>query len=322
MRHVPDGPELDTVRHARIGPAPAGRPVPDLALGNEPGVRVRPRFGADTATGIALNMLRSPDAETLLAGLEAVTSAAFSGDRLLAMWALCHPDAGIERSGALVDAARACEFSAARTVEATQIACFVRAYPEESGAPDADALYAELLPRVHQLVDQPKDFDLVWIGEYSDVLQSGSLLGSGAVQIEDEPELDLTIMYTPLRLHDLTRFPAAAHTRLLTVRSENTYSLEYRRDSWVQFPEGRPLPRIDLRPLAQRLNLFERGKGSWRAEPVSEAAPRLYLDAGDGRPAPSLIDAATVIEEVRGYLHDAARRPELHWTPRSAKEAG
>jgi hypothetical protein len=322
MRHMPDGPELDAASHARIGPTPPGRPTPALVVGNEPGLRVRPRYGADTATGVALNIIRSPDATSLLSGIEGVTSSGFNGDRLLAMWALCNPAAATERAVALVAAARACEFGVARTEAAMQIACFIRTYPEESGIADGDELYADLLSRVQQLLDSPKDFDLFWVGEYSDVLQSGSMLGSGAVQIEDAPELDLTIVQTPLRLHDLTRFTAATHTRLLTVRSENTYTLEYRRESWVQFPEGRPLPRIELRPLAQRLNLFERAQGTWRAEPVSEPAPRLYLDAGQGRAAPSLIDAATVIEEVRAYLRDGARRPELHWTPYSAKESG
>jgi hypothetical protein len=172
---------------------------------------------------------------------------------------------------------------------------------------------------VKQLIDNPKDFDLYWVGEYSDALQANSLLGSGAVQIEDDRSLDLTIMQTPLRLHDLTRMTVAGCTRLLTVRSENTYTLEYRRESWVPFPEGHPLPRIDLRPLAQRLNLFERAQGTWRADPLDEPTPRLFLDAGQNRPAPSTIDAATVIDEVTGYLRDAARRPELHWTPRAGK---
>lgn len=322
MRYVPDSPTIEALRHARIGPVPPGRTAPTLALGNEPGTGVPPRYGADTATGVALQLLRSPDAAALLSGLEAVTTHSFSGDRLLAMWALCSPDEALARARLLVAAARAAEFGVAHAEEAAQIACFFRAYPEESGIEDAAALYTDLLPKVRQLLDRPKDFDLYWIGEYSDVLQANNLLGSGAVQIENDPSLDLSLIHTPLRLHDLTRLTAAACSRLLTVRSENTYVLEYRRESWVPFPEGHPLPRIDLRPLAQRLNLFERAPGRWQAEPLDVPVPRLFLDAGQGRPAPSTIAAATVIDEVVSYLQDAARRTELHWTPRMVKGAG
>lgn len=315
MRYVPDSPAVDALPHARLGPVPAGRRAPQLVLGTEPGVVLPPALRADTMATLVLRLLRSPDHRSLLDGIEAVTTDTFSGDRLLALWALCAPEEALARAEAIDDAARAAEFGVVRSEQAAQIACFFRAYPDEAGVQDAALLYSALLPQVARLVDRPRDFDLYWIGEYSDVIQSENLLRSGAVQIEDEPELDLTVLTTPLRLHDLTRFTAASQFRLLTVRSENTYTLEYRRESWVQFQSRRPLPRVDLRPLAARLNLFERTPGVWRAEPVTEPTPRLFLDAGAGRPAPSSIDATTVIAEVKDYLRTAARRPELHWSP-------
>jgi hypothetical protein len=307
MRYVPDGPEVDAVAHVRLGPTPYGRAAPALTLGTEPGITLPAAWRADTTAAVVLRLLRTPAGREALGGLEAVTSDAFSGDRLLAMWALTAPEAALARAEAIDDAARAAEFGVCRSEEATQIACFLRAYPEETGVRHPALLYSALLPQVERLLDTPKAFDLYWIGEYSDVLRANHLLHSGAVQIEDYPELDLTVMQTPLRLHDFTRLTAAAMFRLLTVRSENTYTLEYRRESWVQYQSRRPLPRLDLRPLAQRLNLFERAPGTWRAEPLTDPIPRLLLDAGDGRPAPSSIDAETVIAEVLDFLRAAGR---------------
>lgn len=315
MRYVPDGPELDTLPHLRLGCTPRGRSTPVLTLGTGPGMAVPSALRADTTVGVVLNLLRSPGTAEMLRCIEEATSAAFSGDHLLALWALTEPEAALARAAQLDDAARAAEFGVCRSEEAAQIACFIRAYPDEIGVQEPALLYSALLPQVRRLLDAPREFDLYWIGEYSDVLHANHLLHSGAVQIEDYPELDLTIMQTPLRLHDLTRLTAAAMFRLLTVRSENTYILEYRRESWVQFQSRRPLPRIDLGPLAQRLNLFERAPGAWRAQPLTDPTPRLFLDDGRGVASPSTIDAETVIAEVLDYLRAAAGRPELQWSP-------
>lgn len=318
MHYVPDCPRLSEVPHIRLGPVPADAPRPALHLGNEPGIRVPPHLRADTTAEIVLRLLEAPDAARLPA-ITAVTSADFQPGHLLAMWALCEPAAALARAERLADAARAVEFGVRRSSEAAQVASFLRAYREEAGVHDHAELYRTLLPQVARLLDRPRDFDLYWVGEYSDVIQSDSLLGSGAVQLEVYDDIDLTVMHTPLRLHDLTRYTAAPTFRLLTVRSENTYIFEYRRESWVQYQSRRPAPRVDLAPLAQRLNLFERAPGRWRADPVTLPIPRLLLDAGDGRPAPSSIAAETVIAEVVDYLRAAARRPTSHWSPYMAE---
>jgi hypothetical protein len=76
------------------------------------------------------------------------------------------------------------------------------------------------------VLDRPRDADLFWIVEYSDLLRDGAMLNSGAVQIEEYPALDLAVMETPLWLHDLVRLTAVSGIRLLTVHSENTNLLK------------------------------------------------------------------------------------------------
>lgn len=306
MRYLADTPALADIPHLRVGSVPDGAPPPVLTLGVEPEIALPAGLCADTAAAVALRLLRGGGGAERSRGIEAVTAARFTGDYLLAIWALCEPEEALRRAEQIDDAARACAYGVYRSEQALQIACFLRAYPGESGIDDPAALYQALLPEVARLLDTPRAFDLYWIGEYSDVMRAEHLLNSGAVQIDDYPELDLTVVQTPLRLHDFTLYTAAAMFRVLIVRSENTYTLEYRRESWTQFQSRRPRPRIDLRPLAQRLNLFERAAGTWRAQPLTDPAPRLLLDDGHGRAAPSLIAAETVIDEVLDYLrrHD------------------
>lgn len=315
MRYQPYGPGLDAP-HIMLGGVPL--PGASLTLSNEPGVPSPAAWRADTLTETVLRALADDAGRRAIAAADAVTSDRFDADHLVAIWACLEPEAALARRGRLVAAARAGLFGVFREPEAAYVACWVTS-SLDAEARDVEAAYATLLPQVATALDRPRDLDLVWIGEYSDVIRAESMLNSGAVEIEEHPDLDLSVMQTPLRLHDLTRFSAMEGCRVLTVRTENTYIVEYRVESWVQLASRRPLPRIDLRPLAARLALFERAPGRWHAEPVDWPRPRLYLDAGSGRPSPSSIDAETVTGEVLDYFRAAAGRPELHW---SAYHAG
>jgi hypothetical protein len=313
VRFAAIGPELDGVPRIAVGAR--GGDGARLALSNAPGSRTPRALLADTHAEIALRLLRSAAAAELIGGSEIVTGERCDADALLAVWALLQPEDALARAERVAAAARAGAFAVRRTSEAAQFACWVRGFRREEGlADDADAFRA-MLPLVARALDAPRDFDLTWIGEYSDLIHDAAMLDSGAVQIEEHPALDLAVMETPLRLHDLVRFSALEGFRVLTVRTENTYMLEYRRESGVLYQSRRPLPRLDLRPLATRLGFFERREGRWRAEPLDLPAPRLLLDRGDGQPAPSGIDAETVIAEVLDFFTANAGRRDLAWSP-------
>jgi hypothetical protein len=313
MRYIPFGPDLDGVPHVVTG----GRPRPDsaLVLSHLPGVASPSDFQADTTAEMALRLLRSERCSDVLDGIAAVSSEQCDADTLLGVWSLLHPEDALARAEQVADAARAGAFNVRWSSEAAQFACWVRGFRTDEGLQDDADAFRVMLPLVAGVLDNPRTADLYWIGEYSDLIHDGAMLNSGAVQIEEYPDLDLSVMETPLWLHDLVRFSALSCFRVLTVRSENTFVLEYRRESGVRYQSRRPLPRIDLRPLGSRLNMFERNPGQWHAEPVHTAAPRLFFDAGDGRPSPSALDAETVIDEVRDFLRANANRRDLQWSP-------
>ncbi|MGH2584457.1 MAG: DUF6687 family protein [Dehalococcoidia bacterium] len=320
MHYAPLTPALDQVPHVRVGGQ--AEPSTTLVLSNLPGAATPAELLADTNAEAALRLLRSDRRDGLFAGAEVATGRCCDTDTLLGVWSLLEPAEALTRADRVVDAARAGAFSVRRSPEAAQFACWLRGFRRDERLTDEAEAFQAMLPLVPRVLDSPRDWDLTWIGEYSDLIHDGAMLESGAVQIEEYPELDLAVMQTPLWLHDLVRYTAVSAFRLLTARSENTYVLEYRRESGVRYQSRRPLPRIDLRPLATRLNLFERGEGRWRADPVDAPAPRLLLDAGDARPAPSAIDAETVTAEVLDFFRANARRTDLHWSPYTAGRPG
>jgi hypothetical protein len=96
---------------------------------------------------------------------------------------------------------------------------------------------------------------------------------------------------------------ATERSALLTVRGRH-YELEYRYEGWVQFRSRVVRPRVDLGPLAQRLNEAEasaRGTAVWTAEPVSALTPVLS-HAPDTE---SALDAAEVRAAVEAHLRSA-----------------
>jgi len=330
VRFLPWGPDLEAVPHIAVNTAARAGTL--LALSNHSDSTTPPDLIADTAAETALRALQDAESRTLIARAGAVTCPRFDAGALLAVWAVIQPEEALKRADQLTRLAHAAEFGIAHDLDATGFVCAVNAFcdPAESplaatlaGLDDAGrsvTLFGALLPQMNAMLANIRDFDLLWIGEYSDVLQSDSLFNSGAVQTESVPELDLVVLDTPLRLHPLIGLTVSAgRSRLLTVRSENTYSLEYRYESWVQLRSWRPLPRINVSGLATRLNMFERRDGRWRAEPVAEPRPRLYFDDGRGAPSPSSIDRETVVAETLDFLRTHAHDEKLRWSPYPAR---
>ncbi len=326
MRFLPPGPELAATPHIAINAAPG--PATLLALSNQPDSTTPDALIMDTAAESALAALRDADARACIARAEAVSCPAFDAGALLAVWALIEPERALARAEQVARLAHAAEFGVAHDLDATGYVCAINAFCDPAESPIASmlagqhepersaTLFAALLPQLPALLENIRAFDLLWIGEYSDVLQADSLLNSGAVQVESVPELDLVVLDTPLRLHPLIGLTVSAgRSRLLTVRSENTYTLEYRYESWVRLRSWRPLPRIALGPLATRLNMFERRDGRWLAEAVTEPRPRLYFDDGRGGPSPSSIDRETVVAEALDFLREHAGDRALQWSP-------
>ena len=303
-------------------------PATRLSLSNWPGSPTPSKLRGDTGAETVLNFLKSDDRRTLIGETEAVTCGRFDCGGILALWAVLNRDAAIAQAARLVAASRAAEFGVSDTMEATGLVLAIDAYlrPEESPLGPAvfelpteqreAALYQALLGQVGGMIEDIRKFDLLWIGEYTDVLQSEALINSGAVTVDSVPDLDLVILDSPLELHSLARLTlSAGRSRLLRVRSENTYVLEYRYESWVQYQSYHPLPRIALAPLATRLNMFERRDGRWRTEPVSEPRPKLFFDGGSGRPSASSIDRETVVEEVLDFLRSHRGDRSHLWSP-------
>jgi hypothetical protein len=305
LRYVPYG-ELAGAPNVVSDGSPTGGTV--LCLSHWPGIGFPDEFAADLSAEMAFRYLAAFDRHR---GADAVSNNHFDQDGLVGVFALSAPDEALARGALLVEVARAGDFAVTPSRVAARISMAVSAYadPDRSplGALPADydgtaaLLYTELLGRLPELCDHPDRLRPLWADEDATLQASEDAIGSGAVTIEELPELDLAIVTVPELAPDAGghRFasqwvhglhPMAVHNATdsgaLVTRRGRRYDFTYRYESWVQYRSRPVRPRVDLAPLVDRLNDEEASEGSsgvtWVADHVSGLTPVLSMAGNHG----------------------------------------
>ena len=281
-----------------------------LTLSHWPGIPAPAGVEGDLSAEMAFRYL---DLGANLHGdAEVVTNNHFDQDGLVGIFALARPAEAEARRDVLLDVAASGDFGTYRHRTAARIS-MVLARLE---APDRSVAGLELLPAMVDDIDAFRD---LWGAEDESLTAAEDAIAGGRVTIEEEPGLDLAVVtvaddepvggghrFAHLRddgLHPIAIHNATGCFRLVVLKGRR-YELRYRYESWVQYRTRRPLPRVDLAPLAAELNAAEDDAGSggsWEADPVSALAPRLHL-AGDGA---SGLEPDAFVARVRAHLRSA-----------------
>ena len=295
-----------------------------LTLSHWPGSPTPPTLAADLSAEIAFRYLDQP---ALHVDVEAVSNNHFDLDGLVGVLALVRPESALARRSLLEEVARVGDFAVSTDERAARIAAALGTFAEPSTSPLpagsftgpyallAAALYGELLDRALDVVDRPDSHRSLWEEDEDRRRRTEAALASGAIGVEEVPALDLAVVtiaagtgplgqprftggatagWHPLPVHNAT-----TGLRLLVVQDAGC-ELRLRYESWVSLRSRRPLPRVDLAPLAARLDEAE-GAARWIADPVSQIAPSLHLRGGEcSTIAPSVVRA-----EVESHLRSA-----------------
>jgi hypothetical protein len=314
-----------------------GSPAPGttLCLSHWPGIGSPAEFRADLSAEMAFLY-----ADHLAAGrpphhgaAEVVSNNHFDQDGLVGVFALSAPAAAQRRRELLIEVARAGDFAVTSSRPAARVSMVLSAYADVERSPlpgagaragDYDALcaalYIEMLDRLPEICDHLDDdrypYRALWADEDETLTASIAALASGAVTLEEVPDVDLVVVDVPptapdrgghrfggnwlTGLHPMAVYNATDRGAVLTVRGRH-YELVYRYESWVQFRSRAVRPRVDLAPLATSLTAAEAeagGSAVWVAGRVSGLTPTLSL-AGD---AESSLPPAVVRTAVEQHL--------------------
>lgn len=278
----------------------------------------------DLSTQIAFNYLDRGD---LHVDAEAVSNNHFDEDGLCGIYALLNPEAAQRQRARIVQVASAGDFDVCADRDAARVAFAIGAYTDEARSPLGDALrgpyprvsaalHEELLGRLPEMLSSPERYESLWADEDAWLEASEARVGAGDVAIEERPEIDLAIVRVPEDvgdaaleddetgwtggLHPISVYNRTRRFRVLFARGRR-YALRYRYETWVRYVSEPTLPRVDLAPLAARLNA-EEANGRWSFEGVDSLVPSLSLDADE-----SSIPPERFVDEVTASLAGTKR---------------
>ena len=295
-----------------------------LSLSHWPHSGTPAELTADLSAEIVLRYLERPEVHV---PADIVSNNHFDEDGLVGVWSMVNPEEAQRRRDRVVDIASAGDFGTFRDRLAARAAFTISAYADPDHSPLGEepfalpypelvgALFDELLPRVGDICDRVDDYRALWQAEDAVLAEGEAAIASGAATIEERPDLDLAVVTIPddldgRRVHRFTQrrteaiHPMAVHNatdrfRVLVVQGRR-YRFHYRYESWVQYVSRRPLPRVDLGPLAAHLSELER-HGLWQADGVDAITPVMQLVGAEE----TSIDITTFRAELERHLADA-----------------
>jgi hypothetical protein len=310
-----------------------GAPLPStvLTLSHWPNNQTPNVLKRDTSTATVFAYLDTPE---LHQHVGIVSNNHFDEDGLFSMFALCQPECALRHRQLLIGGAMAGDFGVFSDRDGARLCFIIEAFTDKLMSPlprtvftqcerqQVATFYQEMLERLPDILEDLTEYSGYWREQDNLLQESESLIANGDVRIQEISELDLAIVHIPdalkpravrryLQAESASVHPFAIHNatscnRIIRIQN-GSFEFQYRYESWLQIVSHRPLFRVDLNGLAERLNSLEAAAGTWRAEKVTEVVPRLYLEGIDR----SSIKEKTFVEEVREYL---ASQP-VAWDP-------
>lgn len=299
--HATPLPEL------RLGFAgPHGCPVPHLSvdgmtpvgpnLSHWPGNRTPPRWKADLSTGIALRFCRAPvaDRAAFLGGAELVLNDHYDTDGFGSLLAVLRPDVATANEELLLAAAATGDFGCWQTWRAFAIDRIVVGLAKPTspvqaaftGISDPTELslrrYQWLIDHAEAVLDGTGQFQALYADEMALVQRELDQGLAGAIDRRRYDGLGFAAVHSQGPRHRLTLNTLAGAYRVLHVQHDPDgirYRYHDRTESWFELVTFRPLPRLDLRPLAEHLAALEpeHDGASWQADQPTEPIPELYF---------------------------------------------
>ncbi len=295
-----------------------------LTLTHWPGFPVERSLWADLSAQIVFGYLDHLIDSGGQPAARVVTNNHFDQDGLVCIHTLVHPEQSLANRELLIDLAAAGDFATYRDRRAARASMVFsrRAVGGESCTYDrfTDRLYEECLPLVLPvLLDSPRFRD-EWADEDEELTRCETALAHGVVAVDVDTAFDLAVFTVPedfvargghrfggqhlAGLHPMAVNNAVEQFRLLTIHGRRYHYVD-RYETWVPYRSRRPLPRIDLRPLAEELTAAETGPEFWTASRPGSLTPEL-THGGE-----SSLDADVVLSLVRRHL---ASQPAA-WDP-------
>jgi hypothetical protein len=294
----------------------------------------------DTSTATVFAYLDTPELHQAVA---IVSNNHFDEDGLFSIFALCHPVMALTHRDLLMAAALAGDFGICADRGAARLVFVVEAFADEMTSPlpkkvfsgcerqRVSSLYRQMLDRLPEILEDVDAFKPFWVDQDAHLAESRLLIDDGTVKVEQYPELDLAVVHVPgdipvrtvrrylqseyAAIHPFAIYGVTDCNRIIQIYGDS-FDFHYRYESWLQFVSRRPLLRVGLDGLTEKLNALEMAAGNWRSDKVTDVNPRMYLEGADRSSVPT----ERLIDIVREHLASApVAWDPYNWDPESTE---
>ncbi len=285
MRYVPYHKLRDTPNIIVDG---AGNEHTQITLSHWPKSGTPWELKDDLSAQITFRYLKRPD---LHVSADAVSNNHFDEDGLVSLYSMIHPEDAMQQEELLVDIAAAGDFGTYRLGDAARIAFVISSFADaDTSTPYMEhtaSLYSEMLDRLPEIISHPDRFRTYWETKEASLIADETAIRNGSIRIEEIRPLEFAVVTLPENQNEC--HPMALHNATncfrILLMSGHTYQFYYRYETWVQYISKRPLPRVDLTPLAEEFSQMEGGR--WIFDGVDSIVPHFHLEeASESRISP------------------------------------
>ena len=265
---------------------------------------------ADTSTEIALNLVTSPNRESLTQGIELVTNNHFDTDGMLSVWTVMTGERAAQYRGVLIAAAEAGDFSEYSTETGIRVSIAIQGSDQASsnnndGSPlarriagaevDDDARAYELvMPEVERLITNINDYEDLWRDGWERIAKAVESFEAGASKVTELPENQVSLITLAPEIFSGRGFNPTRHAAPYTAISRYArgllyviaipagggwfYRIDYPYYSWAETVVRPTVHRRDFTDALRRLNDTERNAGRWQLDNREMTSAVKFLD--------------------------------------------
>ena len=291
---------------------------------------------ADTSTEIALNFVGWPGRGEWARGVEVVTNNHFDADGVLSVWTVLNGERALGLRGELVAAAEAGDFSEFPSARAVRVSVLLQGgdnpfvpgvnsplvrHLAGGAAVDEGRAYALVLPEVERVLTRTDEYEPLWREGWAQIERGLESFARGESTVEEDEASRLSVVTLGRGLYGPEGFLPQAHAVPYTAVAHNArgevflvavpvaggwgYRIDYPYYSWAVTRARPRVARRNLSGLTGRLNVIERGRGTWKAD-RGELTSAVKFLGHDGAPAVSELEPGEVAAELREALRGQA----------------
>ena len=243
----------------------------------------------------------------------------FDEDGLIGVFSILNNDYSLTHKKTLIDIAEAGDFRKYNDPKSAQIVfCISKLLKKESKfIPEtfyskpypeiAAEFYRKTLNILPDIIENINNYEEYWVDEFEFLRKSEERIKNGEVTVIEMPEHHLAVVTIPEThesIHEMAINNQTNKTQIL-MRQAQKYYFKYRYETWVQYKSFSYPLRVNLSPLAEKLNDLETDGNIWEYQGSSKIVPCLLSNKS----------SSLSFENFYSQLSEALSCSEIDWNP-------